>query len=177
MVNQSPPYGGVNLFEVDPLVNAAAAGFPDSVRQELSELGAFWGTHEAREFARLANHYTPELERYNARGERIDQVSFHPAYHALMRRSVLAGLHCSSFDRGEDEAGLRHRARAVRFYMTAQTGMRAPLPHDDDERFAGAAEACGGAARHLGAARPLPHLRPEFSPRRRRSAASRSAWA
>ncbi len=46
---------------------------------------------------------------------------FHPAYHALMRRSMLAGLHCSSFDRGEDEAGLRHRARAVRLYMTAQT--------------------------------------------------------
>jgi putative acyl-CoA dehydrogenase len=38
-----------------------------------------------------------------------------------MRRSMLAGLHCSSFDRGEDEAGLRHRARAVRLYITAQT--------------------------------------------------------
>ena len=95
--------------------------FPNSVRQELSDLGAFWGTHEAREFARLANRFTPELDRYNAKGERLDQVTFHPAYHALMRRSMLAGLHCSSFDRGEDEAGLRHRARAVRFYMTAQT--------------------------------------------------------
>jgi putative acyl-CoA dehydrogenase len=121
VVNQSPPYGGINLFETDPLANAAAAGFPDTVRQDLSELGAFWGTHEAREFARLANRYTPELERYNSRGERVDQVTFHPAYHALMRRSMLAGLHCSSFDRGEDEGGLRHRARAIRLYMTAQT--------------------------------------------------------
>ncbi len=121
VVNQSPPYGGVNLFEADPLVNSAASGFPDSVRQELSELGAFWGTHEAREFARLANRHTPELERYNSRGERVDQVTFHPAYHALMRRSMLAGLHSSSFDRGEEEAGLRHRARALRLYMTAQT--------------------------------------------------------
>ncbi len=121
VVNQSPPYGGVNLFEADPLVNAAASGFPDPVRQELSELGAFWGTHEAREFARLANRFTPELERFNARGERTDLVTFHPAYHALMRRSMLAGLHSSSFDRGEDEAGLRHRARAIRLYMTAQT--------------------------------------------------------
>ncbi|HEX9904130.1 MAG TPA: acyl-CoA dehydrogenase family protein [Propylenella sp.] len=119
--NQPPPYGGVNLFEADPLINAAASGFPDTVRQELAELGAFWGTHEAREFARLANRNLPELERYDARGERIDQVLFHPAYHALMRRSMLAGLHCSSWDRGEEEAGLRHRARAVRLYMTAQT--------------------------------------------------------
>jgi putative acyl-CoA dehydrogenase len=119
--NQPPPYGGVNLFEADPLINSAASGFPDSVRQDLLELGAFWGTHEAREFARLANRNPPELERYDARGERVDQVLFHPAYHALMRRSVLAGLHCSSWDRGEEEAGLRHRARAVRLYMTAQT--------------------------------------------------------
>jgi putative acyl-CoA dehydrogenase len=119
--NQSPPFGGVNLFESDPLINAAAAGFPDVVRHELSALGAFWGTHEAREFARLANQYEPELERYDAKGRRADQVLFHPAYHALMRRSVAAGLHCSAWDRGEDEAGLRHRARAARLYMTAQT--------------------------------------------------------
>ena len=39
VVNQSPPYGGINLFETDPLVNAAASGFPDSVRQDLSEAG------------------------------------------------------------------------------------------------------------------------------------------
>ena len=119
--NQSPPYGGVNLFEADPLLNSAASGFPDLVREGLSELGAFWGTHEAREFARLANRHTPELERFDARGERIDQINFHPAYHALMRRSVLAGLHCSSSDTGAEEAGLRHRARAARLYMTAQT--------------------------------------------------------
>ena len=119
--NQSPPYGGINLFEADPLINAAAAGFPDSVRGELADLGAFWGTHEAREFARLANRNPPELERFDPRGNRVDQVLFHPAYHALMRRSMLAGLHCSTWDRGEEEAGLRHRARAVRLYMTAQT--------------------------------------------------------
>jgi putative acyl-CoA dehydrogenase len=119
--NQSPPYGGINLFEADPLINSAAAGFPDPVREDLSDLGAFWGTHEAREFARLANRHGPELERYDARGNRVDQVLFHPAYHALMRRSMLAGLHCSTWDRGEEEAGLRHRARAVRLYMTAQT--------------------------------------------------------
>ncbi|MGH6922738.1 MAG: acyl-CoA dehydrogenase family protein [Propylenella sp.] len=121
VLNQSPPYGGINLFESDPLLNLAASGFPDGVRQELSELGAFWGMHEAREFARLANRNAPELERYDARGQRADQIVFHPAYHALMRRSMLAGLHCSAFDRGEDEAGMRHRTRAARLYMTAQT--------------------------------------------------------
>ena len=121
VLNQSPPFGGLNLFEADPLVNAAAAGFPDVVRDELFDLGAFWGSHEAREFARLANDFAPELERYDAKGNRLDQVTFHPAYHALMRRSMLAGLHCSTWERSGGETGLRHRARAVRLYMTAQT--------------------------------------------------------
>jgi putative acyl-CoA dehydrogenase len=119
--NQSPPYGGVNLFEADPLINSAGSGFPDAVRQELSELGAFWGSHEAQELARLANKHAPELERYDSKGRRADEVHFHPAYHALMRRSMLSGLHCSAWDKREDEAGLRHRARAIRLYMTAQT--------------------------------------------------------
>jgi putative acyl-CoA dehydrogenase len=95
--------------------------FRTRVTQDLTDLGGFWGTHEAREFARLANRHPPELERYDAQGRRIDEVVFHPAYHALMRRSTLAGLHCSTWDRGDGEAGLRHRARAMRLYMTAQT--------------------------------------------------------
>jgi putative acyl-CoA dehydrogenase len=119
--NQPPPYGGNNLFTDDPLIASAASGFPDRVTQDLTDLGGFWGTREAREFARLANRFPPELERYDAQGRRIDEVVFHPAYHALMRRSTLAGLHCSTWDRGDGEAGLRHRARAMRLYMTAQT--------------------------------------------------------
>jgi putative acyl-CoA dehydrogenase len=119
--NQPPAYGGSNLFSDDPLIASAASGFPDAVTQDLTDLGGFWGTHEAREFARLANRHPPELERYDAQGRRIDEVVFHPAYHALMRRSTLAGLHCSTWDRSEGEAGLRHRARAMRLYMTAQT--------------------------------------------------------
>jgi len=119
--NQSPPYGAINLFETDPLINAAASGFPDGVRRQLAELGTFWGSQEAREFARLANRHPPELERYDSRGRRIDEVVYHPAYHALMRRSVAAGLHSSVWERDGDEAGVRHRARAARLYMTAQT--------------------------------------------------------
>jgi putative acyl-CoA dehydrogenase len=119
--NQPPPFGDLNLFDTDPLVTSAVSGFPDGVQDDLSELGRFWGSHEARELAVLANRHVPELERYDAWGNRSDQVTFHPAYHALMRRSMLAGLHCSSWDRGEAESGIRHRARAARLYMTAQT--------------------------------------------------------
>ncbi len=119
--NQSPPYGGINLFATDPLLDLAASGFPDGVRQDLFEHGAFWGSHEARDIARLANTKLPELERYDGKGNRIDNVVYHPAYHALMRRSVAAGLHWSVWENDHSEHGLRHRARAARVYMTAQT--------------------------------------------------------
>ena len=121
VINQSPPYGGNNLFATDPLLDLAASGFPDGVRQDLFQQGAFWGSHEARDIARLANTKLPELERYDGKGNRIDQVIYHPAYHALMRRSVAAGLHASIWEAGSGEHGLRHRARAARLYMTAQT--------------------------------------------------------
>ncbi|MYZ46686.1 acyl-CoA dehydrogenase family protein [Propylenella binzhouense] len=118
--NQSPVYGGINLFDADPLINSATAGFPDAVRHDLFEIGAVWGSLEMREFARLANSHVPELQRYDAKGNRADQVLFHPAYHALMRRSIASGLHASAWETGDTEAGLRHRARAARLYMTAQ---------------------------------------------------------
>jgi putative acyl-CoA dehydrogenase len=121
VLNQSPRLGSINLLETDPLLDRCASGFPDIVHNDLTQAGQFWGSSEAREFARLANLYAPELDRYDAKGHRIDEVSFHPAYHALMRRSVGAGLHSSAFANGPDEAGMRHRARAIRLYMTAQT--------------------------------------------------------
>ncbi len=121
VLNQSPRLGSINLLETDPLLDRAASGFSDIVRNDLAQSGQFWGSTEAREFARLANLNVPELERYDAKGNRIDEISFHPAYHALMRRSVAAGLHCSAWANGPDENGMRHRARAARLYMTAQT--------------------------------------------------------
>ncbi len=117
--NQSPPYGGNNLFSSDPMLDGAAAGFPDAVRRDLADVGQFWGSADARGLARLANQNLPELRRYDANGRRRDQVELHPAYHALMRRSVAGGLHCSVWD--DDQGGTRHRARAARLFMTAQT--------------------------------------------------------
>ena len=47
-------------------------------------------------------------------------IEFHPAYHALMRRSVVAGLHASVWDAANGEGAVRTVARAARLFMTAQ---------------------------------------------------------
>ena len=69
------------------------------------------------------------LRTHDRQGKRIDMVDFHPAYHALMRRSVASGLHSSIWENGAAETGRRHQVRAARFYLTAQleTGHLCPI--------------------------------------------------
>ena len=68
----------------------------------------------------MANEGVPQLRTHGPRGERLDVVDFHPAWHALMRRSMSSGLHSSLWENVADEKGIAHKARAARFYLTAQ---------------------------------------------------------
>jgi putative acyl-CoA dehydrogenase len=43
--------------------------------------------------ARLANRHPPVLKTHTKTGERLDEVEFHPSYHALMREAMHQGLH------------------------------------------------------------------------------------
>ena len=120
VTNQPPPLTGSNAWRGDPLLIQIAEDFTAPVRKDLDGLGRFVLTHEAQELARLANTETPILRTHDRQGNRIDVVEFHPAYHALMRRSMASGLHSSVWENGADETGRRHQVRAARFYLTAQ---------------------------------------------------------
>jgi putative acyl-CoA dehydrogenase len=120
VANQPPPLAGGNAWRSDPLLVQLAEFFSEPVRKELDQLGRFVLSPETQELARLANAETPRLRTHDRQGRRLDQVEFHPAYHALMRRSVANGLHCSVWDSAEAEAGKRHQVRAARFYLTSQ---------------------------------------------------------
>lgn len=120
VTNQSPPLTGSNAWRGDPLLVQLAEDFSEPVRKELDGLGRFVLTAEAQDLARLANTETPKLKTYDRQGRRIDLVEFHPAYHALLRRSVALGLHSSVWENGATETGKRHQVRAARFYLTAQ---------------------------------------------------------
>ncbi|NRG19162.1 acyl-CoA dehydrogenase family protein [Rhizobiales bacterium] len=122
VTNQPSPYVGYNLFDGDPLLIAALGNMLDETAEgELSALGRFWGSNEAQEFGRLANKHPPVLHTHDAYGNRLETVDFHPAYHALMRRSAEAGLHMAMVDDDETRNGRRHSLRAAAFYVTTQT--------------------------------------------------------
>lgn len=120
IANQPPPLAGTNAWRGDPLLAQITEDFPQPLRRELDAVGRFALSAEAQDLARLANTEAPRLRTHDRQGRRMDIVEFHPAYHALMRRSVATGLHCSIWENVEGEEGRRHQARAARFYLTAQ---------------------------------------------------------
>ena len=83
-----------------------------------------------RRGAALANENTPKLRTFDARGNRRDEVEFHPAYHELMARSAHAGVHNSTWNaEGKPAGGAAEVVRAAKFYMAAQveTGHLCPI--------------------------------------------------
>ncbi len=122
VLNQPPPFADVDLFALDrPLREAVAVNGAAIADAELSAFGKAWGTSEAKALAATANRNTPVLEVYDPQGFRRDVVTFHPAYHAFMARSIEAGLHNSTWT-GEGTAAPAPAEvlRAAKFYMAAQ---------------------------------------------------------
>ncbi len=92
--NQPEPLVDYNLFETNHgLRDALRFNAPKLATAELSTLGATLGSAAMQTHARLANIYTPQLHSHDRFGRRVDQVEFHPSYHALMTLSIGVGLH------------------------------------------------------------------------------------
>ncbi|WP_165929740.1 MULTISPECIES: acyl-CoA dehydrogenase family protein [unclassified Rhizobium] len=128
-LNQPKPWSGINAYRSDPLLTDVASGLPKVLRDDFDGLGRYVTSPEAQDLARMANQGVPQLRTHGPRGERLDVVDFHPAWHALMRRSMTAGLHSSVWENVPDERGHAHKSRAIRFYLTAQleSGHLCPL--------------------------------------------------
>ena len=119
-LNQPSLWSGINAYRSDPLIVDLTSGLSRNLRDEFDQIGRYVTSHEAQELARMANQGVPQLHTHGPRGERLDQVEFHPAWHALMRRSMSSGLHSSVWENSPDTRGNEHKARATKFYLTSQ---------------------------------------------------------
>ncbi len=115
--NQPAERGDVDLWSTDrPLTEAVAREGGADRAAALAAFGAEAGRAERREEGRLANRYPPELRAFDRSGRRIDEVSFHPSYHALLRLGIGAGYPAVAWDGG---AG-GHVAHAAMVYLMSQ---------------------------------------------------------
>ena len=116
--NQPEPLVDVNLFDGNrPMQDALKFNAPALVTTHLSALGQQVGSAEMQQHARLANVFTPQLKSHSRFGHRIDQVEFHPSYHALMTAATASGLHGTPFSDAEQASGTAHVNRAAAFML------------------------------------------------------------
>lgn len=118
-----PSFPGRDLHAGDPPLRAAVEPFSDpGLDADLAAAGSWAGSAEAAEFARLANRFPP-APGCDPDGQPVEEVDCHPAFHALMRRSIAMGLSSSLWEERPEEAGRRHGARAARLYLSAQADL------------------------------------------------------
>ena len=112
--NQAAPFSGINLFHANrPLQDALALHAPTLATAPFVALGAEAGSADMQVHARLANTHTPVLHTHDRVGRRVDEVEFHPSYHALLGSALKHGLHGTPWAGGPGS----HIARAAAFML------------------------------------------------------------
>ncbi len=94
--NQPAPLVNYNLFKGNrALQDALKFNAPSLDTSSLIALGETLGSEAMQTHARLANVHAPQLRCHDRFGHRLDDVEFHPSYHALMALATSAGLHAT----------------------------------------------------------------------------------
>ena len=125
--NQPPPYEGRNLYLTDRAIRDAAAREGAAWADDtLVAWGATLGRAETYALADDANRYPPVLRAFDRTGERIDEVQFHPSWHALMRMATQAGEHAAPWR--DPRAGAQvARAAMVLLHGQVENGTQCPV--------------------------------------------------
>ncbi|WJF90479.1 isovaleryl-CoA dehydrogenase [Paraburkholderia bonniea] len=127
VTNQVPPLTNYNLLASDPVLDAALTRNGAAWhRAALLRDGAALTTPEVLALADLANRHSPELFTFSPRGERIDALEFHPAWHTLLALLRQENLHALPFSLPQPGA---MSARCAGYFLHAQleSGSLCPL--------------------------------------------------
>ncbi|MEM9009665.1 MAG: acyl-CoA dehydrogenase family protein [Pseudomonadota bacterium] len=117
VTNQPGARGDVDLWETDIVLQSAIAREgAEAHAPALAAYGQALGTAAVREEGRDANAFPPQLQQFDQAGRRIDEVRFHPAYHAMMTRGAAAGYSAIAWE----EAPGGHGAHAAMVYLQSQ---------------------------------------------------------
>ncbi|ABD09756.1 acyl-CoA dehydrogenase [Frankia casuarinae] len=92
VTNQPPPLVGHDAAADPALLAALAREGAGWHMDDLHRLGRLAGSEEAARQADEANRFPPQLRTHDRYGFRVDEVDFHPSWHALMEVAVREGL-------------------------------------------------------------------------------------
>lgn len=126
VANQPPAFEDVNWWSSDRALREATTreggGWASA---QLAEFGERVGSAEVISWGFEANRNRPELLPFDRYGQRIDEVRYHPSYHALMSLAIEAGVHSVAWT---SERGGHVAHAAFEFLMTqAEPGVCCPL--------------------------------------------------
>ncbi|MDP1533012.1 MAG: DNA alkylation response protein, partial [Rubrivivax sp.] len=161
VTNQSTPLVGVNLFRANrPLQDALRWHHPGFDAARFDALGAEVGSAAVQTDARLANSHAPVLRTHDRFGHRIDEVEFHPSYHALLGGALRQRLHGAPW--AEGPGGHIERAAAFMLYTEAEPSVLCPVSMS--YAVTPALRANPGLFAHWGAKIADPHYDSRFVP-------------
>ena len=110
-VENQPDIPARDLWASDPALRDWAAGADTGA---LAAFGAEAGQARWRDAGRAANRHPPDLRLFDRGGRRLDEVTFHPAYHDLMQLGLSHGYAAVAWDGG------RHATHAGLVYALSQ---------------------------------------------------------
>ncbi|HEX8971875.1 acyl-CoA dehydrogenase family protein [Oryzihumus sp.] len=128
VTNQVPPLLGHNVVDSDPALTEGLSRWGVATdRAELSRLGELAGTARAQAWGDQADRVTPVLHTHSSRGERIDEVEFHPAWHELMSTAVSHGLTAEPWTRPAGTGAHVRRAAGFIAWSQVEAGHGCPV--------------------------------------------------
>ena len=117
VTNQPPPLVGHDVAADPALLEGLAREGAGWHEADLHRLGRRAGSHEAQRWGEEADRHAPVLRTHDRYGHRVDEVDFHPSWHALLDVAVAEGLAGAPW---ADPRPGAHVARAASSYTWGQ---------------------------------------------------------
>ncbi len=126
VTNQPPPLVGHDVFRADAALVEAVQRYAGAEPLDgLSALGRRAGSEQAQRWGVEANANPPALRTHDRFGHRVDEVDFHPSWHALMDVAVGEGLHGAAWTAGP--GGQVRRAAGFVVWSQVEAGHGCPV--------------------------------------------------
>ena len=128
--NQPTPLSDYNLWQGDALLRALVnQQLPLNHQHDIGLLHRYGqlAGKALMEHGELANKNKPTLHTFDRYGRRIDDVEFHPSYHALMESAMQHNVHNYSWKHEGIEGAHTIRAALMYMHYQAESGTSCPL--------------------------------------------------